>query len=75
LTDQPLTTSRDEPAVTSASDELHSRRVDAVRAWTTFVEQGDDARGLVRPEILRSWERSAPAVHTDVRADTTGSSS
>ena len=52
--------------MTSTSDELHNRRVDAVRAWTTFVEQGDEARGLVRPEILRSWERSAPAVHTDV---------
>ena len=52
--------------MTSPSDELHSRRVDAVRAWTTFVEQGDHASGLVRPDILRSWERSAPAVHTDV---------
>jgi len=47
-------------------NELHTRRVDAVRAWTTFVEHGDDAEGLVRPEILRSWERSAPAVGIDV---------
>ena len=43
-------------------NELHTRRVDAVRAWTSFVERGDGAEGLVRPEILRSWERSAPAV-------------
>lgn len=49
-----------------SSNELHSRRVDAVRAWTTFVERGDGAEGLVRPEILRSWERSAPAVGVDV---------
>ena len=31
-----------------------------MRAWTHFVEHGDRAEGLVRPEILRSWERSAP---------------
>ncbi len=49
-----------------SSNELHSRRVDAVHAWTTFVERGDGAEGLVRPEILRSWERSAPAVGVDV---------
>lgn len=49
-----------------SSNELHSRRVDAVRAWTTFVERGDGAEGLVRPDILRSWERSAPAVGVDV---------
>jgi transcriptional regulator of acetoin/glycerol metabolism len=47
-------------------NELHTRRVDAVRAWTNFVEHGDGAEGLVRPEILRSWERSAPAVGIDV---------
>ena len=47
-------------------NELHTRRVDAVRAWTSFVEHGDGAEGLVRPEILRSWERSAPAVGIDV---------
>jgi transcriptional regulator of acetoin/glycerol metabolism len=47
-------------------NELHTRRVDAVRAWTNFIEHGDGARGLVRPEILRSWERSAPAVGIDV---------
>jgi transcriptional regulator of acetoin/glycerol metabolism len=38
------------------SDDLHARRVDAVRAWTRFVEAGD--ADAVRPEILRSWELS-----------------
>jgi transcriptional regulator of acetoin/glycerol metabolism len=38
------------------SDDLHARRVDAVRAWTRFVEAGD--AHAVRPEILRSWELS-----------------
>ncbi len=52
--------------MTASNSELHSRRVDAVRAWTTFVERGDGAEGLVRPEILRSWERSAPTVGIDV---------
>ncbi len=53
--------------MTISHDELHSRRLAAVRAWTTFVERGDGAAGMVRPEILRSWERSAPAVEIDVR--------
>ncbi len=52
--------------MTTARDELQTRRLDAVRAWVSFVEHGDRARGLVRPEILRSWERSAPAVGIDV---------
>ncbi|MCW2845273.1 MAG: transcriptional regulator domain protein [Nocardioides sp.] len=46
--------------------ELHTRRVDAVRAWTTFVENGDEAERLVRPEILSSWARSEAAISTDV---------
>jgi transcriptional regulator of acetoin/glycerol metabolism len=46
--------------------ELHSRRVEAVRAWTSFVEQGDDAAALVRPEILTSWTRSGAAISPDV---------
>lgn len=37
---------------------LRDRRLDAVRAWTAFVQQGDDAV-RVRPEILSSWRRSA----------------
>lgn len=50
----------------SGPDELHRRRVDAVRAWTTFVQDGDGASTLVRPEILRSWQRSEAAVRVDV---------
>ncbi|MCW2867804.1 MAG: transcriptional regulator domain protein [Marmoricola sp.] len=52
--------------MTTVNDELHTRRVTAVRAWTSFVQHGDGATGLVRPEILRSWERSAPTVDHDV---------
>ena len=46
--------------------ELQTRRLEAVRAWTSFVEHGDDAAALVRPEILSSWTRSEAAVSTDV---------
>src|SRR6476620_2156209 len=49
-----------------ARSELHSRRVDAVRAWTTFVERGDGAEQLVRPEILSSWARSEAAITPDL---------
>ncbi len=52
--------------MTISHDELQSRRLEAVRAWMHFVEHGDRVEGLVRPEILRSWERSAPAVGIDV---------
>ena len=47
--------------------ELQARRKDAVRAWTSFVELGDEAADLVRPEILRSWELSNAAVTPDVQ--------
>ncbi|MGH3445817.1 MAG: transcriptional regulator [Nocardioidaceae bacterium] len=47
--------------------ELHSRRLDAVRAWTMFVEHGDDAQARVRPDILDSWQRSEQAISADVR--------
>jgi transcriptional regulator of acetoin/glycerol metabolism len=40
--------------------------MDAFRAWSTFVEHGDDAEQLVRPEILSSWSRSEAAISTDV---------
>ncbi len=40
------------------SQNLHARRLDAVRAWTSFVAEGDAVEELVRPEILRSWEIS-----------------
>ena len=53
--------------MTTSRNQLQSKRLEAVRAWMNFVEHGDLAEGLVRPEILRSWERSAPAVGIDVR--------
>ena len=40
------------------TEELHARRVSAVRAWTQFVTAGDRAADAVRPEILRSWQLS-----------------
>jgi len=40
------------------SEDLHTRRVDAVRAWTRFVPQGDETDHAVRPEILDSWQLS-----------------
>ncbi len=49
-----------------AHGELQARRLDAVRAWTSFVELGDEAGRLVRPEILRSWELSDAAITPDV---------
>jgi len=48
--------------------ELSDRRLAAVRAWTSFVEHGDGAESLVRPEILQSWQRSHAAVTLDVAA-------
>jgi hypothetical protein len=47
-------------------NELRARRLDAVRAWTQFVEHGDDTARLIRPEILRSWMRSGTAIRPDV---------
>lgn len=46
--------------------EPRTRRLDAFRAWSSFVEHGDDAEALVRPEILSSWARSEAANSTDV---------
>lgn len=40
------------------SEDLHARRVSAVRAWTRFVSGGDDESQAVRPEILDSWQLS-----------------
>ena len=42
----------------STSDDLHARRLRAVRAWTQFVAQGDEEADTVRPEILDSWQLS-----------------
>ncbi len=49
-----------------SSSELQSRRVDALHAWSMFVEQGDRADDVVRPEILRSWELSRRSIAPDV---------
>jgi len=46
--------------------ELSTRRLDAVRAWTSFVERGDAVEQVVRPEILNSWTRSHAAIPVDV---------
>jgi hypothetical protein len=53
--------------MTSTRGELHQRRLRAVQAWTSFIESGDQASPLVRPEILRSWEVSRAAITPDVR--------
>ncbi|RYU13453.1 transcriptional regulator [Nocardioides iriomotensis] len=50
--------------MTTVRDELQAQRVDAVRAWTAFVEGGDGDE--VRPEILSSWQRSGSAITPDV---------
>ncbi|GAA0973536.1 Acetoin dehydrogenase operon transcriptional activator AcoR [Nocardioides aquaticus] len=50
------------------TDELHTRKVQTLKAWTSFVENGDSADSLVRPEILSSWTRSVAAVPTGVEA-------
>ena len=47
--------------------ELQTRKLEALRAWTSFVESGDEAAAEVRPEILSSWARSEAAISTDVR--------
>jgi transcriptional regulator of acetoin/glycerol metabolism len=47
--------------------ELHARKLEALRAWTSFVEAGDEAAAVVRPEIFTSWTRSEAAISTDVR--------
>ena len=46
--------------------DLRARRVDAVRAWTSFVEHGDGAEALVRPEIWSSWSRSEQTIGPEV---------
>lgn len=46
--------------------DLRTRRLDVARAWSTFVERGDQAEPLVRPEILHSWARSDASVRADL---------
>ena len=44
--------------------DLHERKLETLRAWSAFVEHGDRAESLVRPEIMRSWTRSEAVVDT-----------
>ena len=53
---------------TRGTSELDSRKQETLRAWTSFVEQGDAAAALVRPEILSSWTRSGASITHDVSA-------
>ncbi|MDO9495363.1 MAG: transcriptional regulator, partial [Nocardioides sp.] len=46
--------------------DLQERHRETMRAWTTFVESGDLAEPVVRPEILSSWARSTAAITPDV---------
>jgi hypothetical protein len=52
--------------VASPTPDLELRRQQAAQAWSAFIEQGDRVAALVRPEILKSWRRSQPAVSRDV---------
>jgi hypothetical protein len=49
-----------------ADQQLRDRRREAVRAWTAFVEHGDQAEAVVRPQILDSWQLSTAAIRPDV---------
>ncbi len=53
---------------TRGTNELDTRKQETLRAWTSFVEQGDAAAALVRPEIFSSWTRSGAAITPDVQA-------
>jgi hypothetical protein len=50
----------------SETHDLQSRRLEAVRAWTSFIEHADGLSAM-RPEILKSWELSEATVTPDVR--------
>ncbi len=50
----------------SAHRDLRDRRLEAVEAWTAFVEHGDGAAERVRPEILDSWQLSTHTVTPDL---------
>ncbi len=52
--------------MSASRHQLQERRLAAVQAWSSFVEHGDAAAGLVRPEILRSWTMSSAAITPDV---------
>ena len=46
--------------------DLDQRRQAALTAWTTFVEGGEGAAAMARPEILDSWTRSGASIAPDV---------
>lgn len=46
--------------------DLHERKRAAMRAWSSFVETGDAAEPVVRPEILSSWARSRAEITHEV---------
>ncbi|MEO9323014.1 transcriptional regulator [Nocardioides sp. C4-1] len=48
--------------------ELDSRKRECLHAWTAFVEHGDAAESVVRPEIRTSWARSEAAVDRGLTA-------
>jgi transcriptional regulator of acetoin/glycerol metabolism len=50
----------------STHRDLRDRRIEAVQAWTAFVELGDEAGDRVRPEIRDSWQLSTGAVTPDL---------
>ncbi len=52
--------------MSTPSGHLRDRRTDLARAWTSFTQDGGDTTGVVRPEILLSWQRSAFGVPLDV---------
>ncbi|WP_340537116.1 transcriptional regulator [Nocardioides sp. GXZ039] len=54
--------------MTSLQAELDARKQACHQAWTTFVEHGDLAASLVRPEILSSWTRSGRTIDTELAA-------
>lgn len=51
-----------------AGEDLQEKRLETVRAWTSFVEHTDQVAASVRPEILHSWTRSETAVPMSVTA-------
>lgn len=51
-----------------AGGELAERKQECFHAWTSFVEKGDRAEPLVRPEILASWARSEAAETREIAA-------
>lgn len=49
-----------------ARGDLQERKRATMRAWASFVQSGDAAEPVVRPEILHSWARSDKVIKPDV---------